>query len=45
MEIAVLRAQATKERKLCHRVELNLGIKRLEAELFTIRRSLAGEFS
>jgi hypothetical protein len=34
-DIAVLRAQAAKEKQLNRRVELNLEIKRLEAELTT----------
>jgi hypothetical protein len=42
-EIAVLRAQAEKEKQLNRRVELNLKIKRLEAELATVGRSLREE--
>ncbi len=37
-ELAILRAQATREKQLNRRVELNLNIKRLEAELAAIVR-------
>jgi hypothetical protein len=39
-DIAVLRAQAAKERQLNRRVEINLEIKRLEAELAAIAKTL-----
>lgn len=39
-ELARLRAQATRERQLARRVELNLTIKRLESELAVTDRSL-----
>jgi hypothetical protein len=39
-EIAVLRAQAEKEKQINRRVELNLEMKRLEAELAVIGQSL-----
>jgi len=39
-DIAVLRAQAEKEKQINRRVELNLEMKRLEAELVVIGQSL-----
>ncbi len=39
-DIIILRAQAEKEKQLNRRVELNLNIKRLEAELATIVKTL-----
>jgi hypothetical protein len=42
-DLTVLRARAKKERQINRRVELNLEIKRLEAELVAISRSLTGE--
>ena len=39
-EIASLRARAKKETQMNHRVELNLTIRRLEAELTEIRKAL-----
>ena len=39
-DIAILRSQATKERQLNRRVELNLEIKRLEAKLTETERAL-----
>jgi hypothetical protein len=39
-DIAVLRAQAAKEKQLNRRVELNMEIKRLEAELAATQRTL-----
>lgn len=41
-ELSVLRAQAEREKQLNRRVELNLEIKRLEAELAATARSLRG---
>lgn len=42
-ELAVLRAQAERETQLNRRVELNLEIKRLEAELAATAKSLEGD--
>ena len=39
-EIAMLRAQAQREKQVNHRVELNLAIKRLESELAATRKAL-----
>lgn len=44
-DLAILRAQAAKETQLNRRVELNLAIQRLEAELEGAKRSLVGETS
>ena len=41
-DLTVLRAKAVKEKQIRRRVELNLEIKRLEAELATISHSLTG---
>ena len=42
-DVAALRAQAEKEKQLNRRIELNLEIKRLEAEITAISHSLRGE--
>ncbi len=42
-DLTVLRARAAKEKQLNRRVELNLEIKRLEAELVAISHALTGE--
>lgn len=42
-DIAVLRTQVAKEKQINRRVELNLEIKRLEAEITVISHSLRGE--
>lgn len=42
-DLTTLRAQAAKEKQLNRRVELNLEIKRLEAELTTMSHALTGE--
>ena len=42
-DLTVLRARAEKEKQLNRRVELNLEIKRLEAELVAISHALTGE--
>ena len=42
-EVAPLRAQAEKEKQVNRRVELNIKIKRLEAEIAAISQSLRGE--
>ncbi|HEQ1867007.1 TPA: DUF4391 domain-containing protein, partial [Pseudomonas aeruginosa] len=39
-EIGRLRAQATKEKQLARQVELNLTLKRIQAELAAARRQL-----
>ena len=41
-ELASLRAQATKEKQINRRVDLNLSIKRLEAELLAAGKTLTG---
>jgi hypothetical protein len=42
-DLATLRAQATQEKQLNRRVELNLAITQLEAERAAIRHALTGE--
>jgi len=42
-DLASLRAQAAKEKQLNRRVELNLDIKRLEAELTAVEEKLRME--
>ena len=42
-DLTVLRAKAAKEKQINRRVELNLEIKRLEAELVAIGHSLTGK--
>jgi hypothetical protein len=42
-EVVALRAQAIREKQLNRRVELNLRIKRLEAELATVKSKLVAE--
>ena len=40
-EISILRNQATKEKQINRRVELNIDIKRMEAQLDTVRKRLS----